>query len=1067
MSGPDDFERFLSECIGLWSERGEAALQEALAARPEHAARVRQRLQELERLGLLQREEPEPELIGEHRIIRRLGSGGMGTVYLAEEPLTGRRVALKLARLPVGAEGGDGAGGGGGNGAPDGRRTARARFAREVAAMAALSHPNLVAIRASGEHDGRPWFSMDHVPGATLSAVIARLRARGTPAEALTARDVRAAFEEQCEQDGAAAQPAEDSRWDSDHVTWCTRVALDVARALEHAHAHGVLHRDVKPSNILVRADGSARLFDFGLAQVDDQAALTRSGDIAGTPYALAPEQIDARCGAVDGRTDVWGLGVTLHEMLALRRPFDGAGPAALLRRILDEEPEPLALALQHVVATALEKPPRRRHADMTALREDLERFLARRGVRARGAGRVRRAQRFITRRPARAAALALAVLVVVAVPAGLLAANAAVREEARRAELAAQEARRQAAANAEVVGYLVNLFRPFEADDTELRAGTVAMLESRAQELELRFGSQPLVRAALLEATGAVYANLGQHARALPLYDRALAIRQTEQGESDPETVRLLQALARVHLEAGDASSARDLCRRVLAELGARDASAPRAGLATPEARAAAVARAGLAARAHTTLGRAEAQLDEPERAAAELATALDVLSTLDPHDDRASAEAHEAAADVAMRRGFPAQALAHGEQALSALLGEWFPDRRALVRAFEGLATWRTAAGDAAGAGAAASAAVTLRDAGRAELQATPVAPELRLATPWRARYEEAFQAGITALQARRLDDASREFSVCTELRPGSGLGFYNLACAHALAGRTAAALDWLERAAALGYGLGEGQDERMRADSDLASLRDEPRFDAVVASLREHGARWRAWCAEPGVHLPPARAGGGPLPLLVVLHADGSTRDAVLAGPWRQVADALGAALLAPSARVPLGMTPADGTAWFEDVERFARQPWGATDAALDELRAFFASHEVDRSRVLLAGEGSGALIALELALRAPGLVRGVLLVQGPALVESRQTRALTAAALGVRVAACIDPDAPLPWVGTETPGRAYAAALGAWLSATGLTGPGAFRTAPLPAAPAERAARLVEALAALER
>jgi serine/threonine-protein kinase len=821
-----------------------------------------------------------------------------------------------------------------------------------------------------------------------------------------------------------------------------------------------VLHRDVKPSNILVRADGSAQLFDFGLAQVEDGAGLTHSGDIAGTPYTLAPEQIDARCGAVDGRTDVWGLGVTLHEMLALRRPFDGAGPAALLRRILEDDPVPLRrlhaglpTALQHVCATALEKPQRRRHASMAALRADLERVLAGRGVRARGAGWPRRLQRFVTREPARAAAIALAVLVVVAVPIGLLAANAAVRAQARRAELAAQEAGRQAAANAEVVAYLVGLFRPFEGDDAALQAAALAMLESQAQGLEFRFADQPLVRAALLEATGTVYANLEQHARALPLYDRALAIRQSEQGEAHLDTARLLEGLARVHLGTGDPASARDLCRRVLVALEAE--------------RGGGGAGATLAARARTTLARAEAQLGAPEDAALDLQAALDALEALPVPDDRALAEAREAAADIATQRGRTAEALAHGEAALAALLAEWFPERRALVRVFERLVAWRGATGDAAGAGAAAAAAETLRDAERASAAAAELPAGLRLVTPHRARYEEAFQAGITALQARRLQDAQARFAECAALRPGSAVTYYNQACAQALAGRTQEALALLERAEQAGYGLGEGQAEVVLVDADLAALRDEPRLQAVVERLRGNGARLRAWSAAPGVHLPPDWERRGPLPLLVVLHADGSSKDAVLAGPWRDVADALGAALLAPSARTPLGTSPADGMAWIEDVERHARQPWSATDAALEALRSFFAGHAVDRTRVLLAGEGSGALLALDLALRAPGLVRGVLLVQGPALVEGQQTRALTAAALGVRVGGWIDPGQPVPWVGDALGAQAYAEALQAWLAEAGLGSDDGIRVEAFPAGPQERAAELAQALAALLR
>src|SRR5262249_41217582 len=161
--------------------------------------------------------------------------------------------------------------------------------------------------------------------------------------EALTGRDARAALEQELEELGPAPDGApaalDDAPRDEDFPRWGCRIALDVAGALEHAHACGIVHRDVKPSNILIRPDGRAQVFDFGLAHVEGLSALTRSGDIAGTPYTLAPEQIDAARGAVDGRADVWGLGVTLYELLTLRRPFDGAGTAELLSRILDADP--------------------------------------------------------------------------------------------------------------------------------------------------------------------------------------------------------------------------------------------------------------------------------------------------------------------------------------------------------------------------------------------------------------------------------------------------------------------------------------------------------------------------------------------------------------------------------------------------------------------------------------------------------------------------------------------------------------------------------------------------------
>jgi serine/threonine protein kinase/predicted esterase len=1040
------FEELLADCIAAVAADDQASLDARLAARPELAGRVRAQLAHLERLGLLERDAPEPDRIGGHRILKRLGRGGMGTVYLAQEE-GGRLVALKLARLPRLRDGDDG--------------RARARFQREVSAMTRLSHPNVVGIRALGEHEGCPWFSMEHVRGVPLAQLIARLRTRGTAPEALSGRDARAALEQELEElapppDGAAAAELDEAPPEEDFVRWCCRIALDAARALEHAHACGIVHRDVKPSNILVRPDGSAQVFDFGLAHVDGQAALTRSGDIAGTPYTLAPEQIEAGRGPVDGRADVWGLGVTLYELLTLRRPFDAAGTAALLRRILDADPPPLRRfhatvprALEHVCATALEKDPRRRYPDMAALRADLERLLAGEPVRARGDSRLRHLARLVRNRPALTAAAALALLVAVGLPLGLFVANTAIRAEARRAEEAAAEASRQAAANAEVVGYLTELFRPLDADDSVVRAGALAMLETPVQELELRFADQPLVRALLLETNGRVYENLELHAQALPLFDRALAIRQSLQGEAHPDTLRLLEELARVHLAAGEADAARDLCRRVLASLPPGDA-----------------ASRPLEARARTTLARALAATAEPDEAAGELKRALELLSDLPARDDATLAVVHEAAARVELARGHAAAALQHGDEALAALLASWLPERASLARVLELEATLRDATGDAAGAQAARAAVDELRRAAQ-PADGSPLPPELVLQTPHRAAFDEAFQAGITSLQGRRFADSEAHFQDCLALRPTSGVCLYNLACAEALAGQLPQSLDLLERAERSGYGQDPGRADEMQRDADLERLHGDPRFEATVERIRQHGERLAAYVAQPALHLPAMAADPKALPLLVVLHADGSSRDAVLAGPWPRVADALGSALLVPSARRPLGSEPEAGLAWIDDVESLARPPRPDEDAVMDALRAHCAAHAAPGRRVLLVGEGTGALLAFDIALRAPGLVRGVLLVQGPALLDDVRARALTAAALGVRVAARFDAARPVPWTAPGVTPQAYAAALATRLQELGLAAAGDVRVQPPPADDAQAVAALADTLRALAR
>jgi serine/threonine protein kinase/tetratricopeptide (TPR) repeat protein/poly(3-hydroxybutyrate) depolymerase len=1034
------FEELLARCIEARAGGDSTLLERLLGEHADLAPRVRARLEDLESLGLLDALEIPPTEVAGHRILAQLGRGGMGAVYLAEERGSGRRVALKLAgsHLEQG---------------PAGSR-ARARFEREVRTIAQLDHPGIVAVHASGEHDGRPWFSMEHVRGALLARVIERLRARGEPPEVLTAAAARAAVAAEM----AAAPLAEPhdpdegqgaAAWSGSYVSWCCRVVRDVAVALEHAHARGVVHRDVKPSNVLVRPDGRALLFDFGLAHVVDQPTLTRSGDFAGTPYAVAPEQVEARRGAIEARTDVWGLGVVLYELLTLRRPFEAAGPAALLRRVLDDDPLPLRrlhpglpAALENVCATALEKSPARRYASASALDQDLTCFLAGQPVQARGASLRRRLARFVGRRPAAAAGLALALVVVLGVPAGLLAANAVVREHARLAERAAEAAGELAQAKAEVVDYLVDLFEPLEEGTAAADPGLLALLEAQAQRLEVGLGDQPLARAALLEATGTVYANLGQPQRARPLFDRALALRQTELGERHPDTAALLGRLAEASIELGDAEAGLGLCRRALAAIDGLE------GLS-----------AELPIRLRVSEARALAAKGRVDEAAAALAGVFALARESDVEADT-TADVLEELARVEHQRGDPAQALRRCQESLALRRAAWLPDPRALAGGLDLHAELLARLGDGGSAAAAAEEAQALRAALRAP-PATALPAELVLSDPSAEPFAASFQGGITALQARRLDEARRHFEAALALRPGDETCLYNLACTQALAGDVEAALGWLERAAARGFGAAAEQLELVRRDADLASLRADTRFETLVTRLEEQGRALRARLRAPSVYEPADLADARRPPLLIVLHAEGSTSEQVVQGPWRRVADALGCVLLAPSAPRPLGPSPGDGFAWVDDLEDFAREPWRQEAACAEAIGAFLASREVDRARVLVAGEGGGALVAFDLALRAPGLVRGVLLVQGPALVQVPATRARTAAALGLRAAALLAPGVPPSWVDPSVPGEAYAAALADWLAGQGLGG----SVGALPDEPEARTAALVEALRGL--
>lgn len=432
---PAGVDSLVFECLELLEERGASAVEALLGSHPERATAVRARLASLAQVGLLQPEEPPeggerlPERLGEFRILGRLGEGGMGVVVRAVQESLGRRVALKLVRpselLFPGA---------------------RERFRREVEAVGRLSHASIVAVHAVGEEGGIPYLAMEEVPGMSLAEVLAVLAKTSDPGrvrpEHVTVAVRRAVLERAeppngdraeavygsgsrsrgPESSGHATSTASSASARSDsgaktYVEFCLRVALQIARALEHAHAQGILHRDIKPSNILVCDDGRALLCDFGLAQVEGAHALTRSGARPGSLPYMPPERL-SESGDADERGDVYSLGITLSEALSLRPAFGTSDPEILMRRILEGRVQALRDAnpsiprdVELIVGTACEIDPRRRYPDASALVRDLENALALRPLEARPLPRSLRVRRWLQRHPTSSAAAAVLAL--------------------------------------------------------------------------------------------------------------------------------------------------------------------------------------------------------------------------------------------------------------------------------------------------------------------------------------------------------------------------------------------------------------------------------------------------------------------------------------------------------------------------------------------------------------------------------------------------------------------------------------------------------------------------------
>jgi serine/threonine protein kinase len=308
---------------------------------------------------------PDSEL-GEFRLLRELGRGGMGIVYEAVQRGLGRRVALKV--LPAAAS-------------LDPRY--RQRFQVEAHAAAMLDHEHIVPVFAVGDNPAHPYYAMAFLSGGSLAEWVEDRRA-----------------------EARSGTPEGPSR-DRERIGQAARFALQAAEALEHAHSLGVLHRDIKPSNLLLDDRGNVRVADFGLARLlnEDDAGLTRTGDLVGTLRYMSAEQIGGDRNAIGPRSDVYSLGATLYELLTLRPAFEAPDRPALLRQILDDEPAPprrldpaIPLDLETIVLKSMAKEPSQRYASAREMADDLTRFVEDRPVQARRPGWPERTVRWARR---------------------------------------------------------------------------------------------------------------------------------------------------------------------------------------------------------------------------------------------------------------------------------------------------------------------------------------------------------------------------------------------------------------------------------------------------------------------------------------------------------------------------------------------------------------------------------------------------------------------------------------------------------------------------------------------
>ena len=320
--------------------------------------------------GLDPEDVPEHRVLGDFDLLEEVGSGGMGVVYRAEQRSLEREVAVKvmLPHLTL-------------------SRNQVERFQQEATAAAKLRHPNIVTVHSVGEADGVHYFSMDYIRGCGLDQVLGELRGTGSFADGLKF----AYFGPQ----GAKSYPA--------------RVALlvaELAEALQYSHDRGIVHRDVKPANILLDETGRPFLADFGLAKNFDTESLVHTGKAVGTPYYMSPEQARLRDVPIDHRSDVFSLGVVLYELLTLVRPFEGETQQDVFRAIQESDPVRIRKLnpripkdLETLCFKAMEKDREDRYASAGDFAEDLRRFLSHESILASPPSMLEVARRFVRRR--------------------------------------------------------------------------------------------------------------------------------------------------------------------------------------------------------------------------------------------------------------------------------------------------------------------------------------------------------------------------------------------------------------------------------------------------------------------------------------------------------------------------------------------------------------------------------------------------------------------------------------------------------------------------------------------
>lgn len=485
--------------------------------------------------------------LGDFEILSLIGAGGMGAVFLARQISLDREIALKVI-VDIGGV----------------RGRNLERFKREARVLAKISHPNIVPIYEVGEQGPYSYFAMEYVKGVSLEKILRNIRDAKPDARASEVMgECLAAQTSSSEDKPGTDEGSRGAEIDTDFIVRISKLIVDIAVALEYAHNRGILHRDVKPSNILIDSNGTAKLVDFGLARAETQQSITVTGEFFGTPSYVSPEQI-RQPETVDRRSDVYSLAATYYECLTLHPPFEGDTVNETLTRVISREAVPpkeycprLSTDFNTVLLHALEKSPDDRYQSAGEFAADIENLLEFKPITAKRPSITRRAYKTLRRSPLKAAVIIALVMVVVL---GYLVVHTNTRVSAERA-FSLGRTKYDAGEYEEAITYFEKSLRE-NPDNAEAycKVGTCyyflrqceKALEAYENAIRLDYN---LAKA--YKGLGETYYLLGRWEDAIEAYKRAIKI--------TPKNTELYASLANVYVSTDHPDKSRECYEKIV----------------------------------------------------------------------------------------------------------------------------------------------------------------------------------------------------------------------------------------------------------------------------------------------------------------------------------------------------------------------------------------------------------------------------------------------------------------------------------------------------------------------